>query len=160
MSTSLLAPKRALSDVPAKIPPPGSLQREDAAHFGLEAGAGDVPTYLHPFVITATAGGYAWCLLAFWEAFAGYGYMTLALIISTLISLAMLGSIAAGGMAGRDMTPWQRRWLSFREFLSSEVEVGGVRVLGRDAFLQLAGMSWCLAGLATAFAIIVAFARP
>jgi hypothetical protein len=32
-------------------------------------------------------------------------------------------------------------------------------VPGRDAFFQLAGMSWLLAALATAFAVIVAMVR-
>jgi hypothetical protein len=118
------------------------------------------PTYLHPGVIAAAASGYAWVMLAFWAAFFGHGYMGLSLVVATLISGAMLGLMAAGGVASYNVTPWQRSWRSFREFLAGDVQVWGGRVSGWDAFVQLAGMAWCLAGLATVFAIIVAFTRP
>ncbi len=146
--------------------PPGILvhdpdQGEPGAERVAPAVSGnETPTYLHPLVISAAASGYAWFLLVFWIAFAGYGYMTATMAIATLISGMMLGLMVAGGAGGRDMQPWQRPWRSFREFLSGEVEVWGGRVSGWDAFIELTVMSWLLAGLATAFAIIVAYARP
>ncbi len=121
--------------------------------------AAATPTYLHPMVIVVTAAGYGWFLLAFWVAFADYGYMAFTMGIATLISGSMLGLMVAGVVGGRNMTPWQRHWASFQEFLDGHVEVWGSRVSGRDVFYQLAGMSWLLAGLATAFAVIVACVR-
>jgi hypothetical protein len=118
------------------------------------------PTYLHPLVIIAAASGYGWFLLVFWIAFAGYGYMTAAMTVATLISGTMLGLMAAGGAGGRNMEPWRRPWRSFREFLTGEVEVWGTRVSGWDAFVQLTAMSWLLAALATAFSVMVALDRP
>jgi hypothetical protein len=125
-----------------------------------EVSGDEAPTYLHPVVLVAAASGYVWFLLVSWVVFAGYGYMGISMAIATLISGAMLGLLAAGGEFGRNMTPWQRTWRSFGEFLSGEIDVWGARVSGWDAFVQLAGMAWCLAGLATAFGIIVVLARP
>jgi hypothetical protein len=113
------------------------------------------PTSLHPMVVVAAVGGLAWFLMAFWVAFFGYGEMTYVMDIATMISGTMVGLMVGGVIAGRNVTPWQRPWHSFREFLDSEVEVWGARLSGRDAFFQLAGMSWLLGALATAFAIIV-----
>jgi hypothetical protein len=117
------------------------------------------PTYLHAGLVVAAASGYGWFLLAFWAAFWNYGYMMLAMAVATLISVTMPGLMAAGGGGGRNVTQWERPWHSFQEFLSGHVEVWGARVSGKDAFIQLATMSWLLAGLATAFAIIVALER-
>src|SRR5580658_654664 len=117
------------------------------------------PTYLHPAVVVVTASGYAWTLLVFWAVFFGYGYMGLSLVVATLISGVMLGMMAVGSAGSRDVTPWQRHWRSFQEFLDGDVQVWGGRIPGRDAFLQLAGMSWCLAGLATVFGVIIELSR-
>ena len=114
------------------------------------------PTYLHPAVVRIAASGYAWMLLMFWIIFAGYGYMGFTLFIATMISGVMIGLLAVGGGAGRSVAPWQRQWRSFDEFLHGKLDVWGARISGRDAFIQLAALSWCLAGLATAFAIIIA----
>lgn len=110
-------------------------------------------------MLIVTGAGFAWALLAFWVTFIDDGYMTLVLILMTLISAVMLGLLTVGGDGGRNVTPWQRPWRSFGEFLDGEVEVRGTRLRGRDAFIQLAGVAWCLAGLATAFGIIM-LARP
>ena len=117
------------------------------------------PTYLHSGVVVAAASGYAWFLLAFWAAFWGYGYMMLAMTVATLISVAMLGLMAAGGAGGRNVSQWERPWHSFREFLDGHVAVWGARISGKEAFVQLTTMSWLLAGLATAFAVIIALVR-
>jgi hypothetical protein len=118
------------------------------------------PTYLHPAVVTASVGGYAWMLLVFWVVFCGYGYMGFTMVIATLISGVMFALLIGCGAGGRNMAPWQRPWRSFREFLASDIEIWGGHIRGRDAFIQLAGMSWCLAGLATAFGVIIALSRP
>lgn len=130
-----------------------------AKHVWPEVTGNATPTYLHAGVVVAAAAGYAWFLLAFWAAFWGYGYMMLALAVATLISVTMLGLMAGGGAGGRNVSQWQRPWHSFQEFLGGEVEVWGARVSGKEAFIQLTAMSWLLAGLATAFAVIIALAR-
>lgn len=117
------------------------------------------PTYLHAGVVIAAASGYAWFLLAFWAAFWGFGYMMLALAVATLISVTMLGMMAGLGGGGRTVTPWERPWHSFQEFLDGEVSVWGARVPGKDACVQLVAMSWLLAALATAFAVIIVLVR-
>lgn len=130
-----------------------------AEHVWPEVSGSATPTYLHSGVVVTAAAGYAWFLLSFWAAFWGFGYMMLALAVATLISVTMLGLLAAGGAGGRNVTQWERPWHSFQEFLDGEVQVWGARVPGRDAFWQLAAMSWLLAGLATAFAVIVVLVR-
>jgi hypothetical protein len=130
-----------------------------AEHIWPEVSGNATPTYLHSGVVVAAASGYAWFLLAFWAVFWGYGYMMLAMTVATLISVTMLGLMAGGGAGGRNVTPWQRPWRSFQEFLDGEVEVWGARVSGKEAFVQLTVMSWLLAGLATAFAVIIALVR-
>jgi hypothetical protein len=77
-----------------------------------------------------------------------------------MISGAIFALLLGCGSGARNMTPWQRPWRSFQEFLSGDVEVCGGRMSGREAFVELAGMSWSLAGLATAFGIIIALSRP
>jgi hypothetical protein len=129
-------------------------------HVWPETSGDETPTYLHPAVVIAAVSGYVWFLLVSWVVFFGYGYMGLSLAIATLISVAMLGLIAAGGDGGRNVAPWQRRWRSFGEFLAGDIEVWGGRVPGRDSFVQLAGMAWCLAVLATMFGVITELARP
>jgi hypothetical protein len=119
---------------------------------------GETPTYLHPAVLVVVTSGYAWFLLVSWVVFFGHGYMGITLVVATMISALMAGMMAVAG--GRNVTPWQRPWRSFREFLAGDVEVWGGRVPGRDAFAQLAGMAFCLAALATAFGIIVEASRP
>jgi hypothetical protein len=153
---SILEPREAELGVDHAwlVPDVEAAEPEDAAPTRLQP-----PTYLHPVVVVAAVGGYAWFLLAFWVAFLGYGYMTLTMDLATLISGTIIGLMVGGVVAGRNMTPWQRPWHSFREFLDGEVEVWGARVSGRDAFFQLAGMSWLLAALATTFAVIVAVVR-
>ena len=118
------------------------------------------PTYLHPAVVIVAASGYAWTLLVYWAVFFGYGTMGLSLAVATLISGVMLGMMAFGSAGSRDVTPWQRRWRSIQEFLEGDVQVWGGRIPGRDAFVQLVGMAWCLAALATAFGVIVELAKP
>lgn len=135
--------------------PPADISTHDTASVEPEAAGEATPTYLHPVVLIVAASGYAWVLLVFW----GHGYMSLSMIIASLISGVTLGLLAGGGR-GRDMQPWQRQWRSFQEFLAGEVEVWGAWVSGRDAFIQLAGMSWLLAALATAFGILIELARP
>ena len=125
-----------------------------------EVSGNERPTYLHPAVVTASVGGYAWMLLVFWVVFCGYGYMGFTMVIATLISGVMFALLIGCGAGGRNMAPWQRPWRSFREFLASDIEIWGGHIRGRDAFIQLAGMSWCLAGLATAFGVIIALSRP
>jgi hypothetical protein len=147
-------------EVPTGILTHHPLQAEPGAeHVWPETSGEAKPTYLHPAVLTTTAAGYAWILLVFWVVFWGYGYMGLSMAVATLISGTMLGLMAAGGAGGRNMTPWQRPWRSFREFLTSDVEVWDSRVSGREVFIQLAGMAWCLAALATVFGIIIAASR-
>jgi hypothetical protein len=85
--------------------------------------------------------------------------MMATMTLATLISMTMLGLLAGFGEGGRNVTPWQRPWRSFQEFLNGEVSVWGARVPGKDAFLQLVVMSWLLAGLATAFAVIIMLER-
>ena len=130
-----------------------------AEHVWPEVSGQGTPTYLHGGVVVAAAAGYAWLLLAFWIAFWGYGYMMVTMAVATLISMTMLGLMAGGGAGGRNVAPWQRPWRSFQEFLDGEVEVWGARVRGKEAFVQLAAMSWLLAGLGTAFAVIIALVR-
>jgi hypothetical protein len=147
-------------EVPTGILTHDPLQAEPGAeHVWPEVSGEERPTYLHPMVLVTAAGGYAWTLLVFWVVFWGYGYMGVSMTVATLISCMMLGLLAAGGAGGRVVTPWQRPWRSFREFLASDVEVWSGRVSGRDAFIQLAGMSWCLAALATVFGIIIEASR-
>jgi len=147
-------------DVPTGILLHEPRQAESGAeHVWPEVSGNEIPTYLHPAALVAAASGYAWFLLVSWVVFLGYGYMGLSLVVATLISGAMLGLMAAGGDGGRNVTPWQRPWRSFREFLTGEVEVWGGRMSGWSAFVQLAGMAWCLAVLATVFGTIVALAR-
>ncbi len=136
------------------------LAERDAEHVRPDVSRNETPTYLHPAVVTTVLAGYAWMLLVFWIVFAGYGYMSLALFVATMISIVMLGLLIGCGSGARNLTPWQRPWRSFREFLASDVEVWDGRISGRDAFVQLAGMAWCLAALATAFAIVTAASRP
>jgi hypothetical protein len=125
-----------------------------------EASGHETPTYLHPVVIITAASGYAWFLLVFWVVFFGYGYMGISMTVATLISGTMLGLMAAGGTGGRNGAPWQRPWRSLGEFLGGEVEVCGARVSGWDAFVQLVGMAWLLAALATVFGVIIEIVRP
>ena len=120
----------------------------------------EAPTYLHPAVVAVAVAGYAWMLLAFWGVFAGYGYMSLAMFVATMISTIMIGSLIAGPTAAHNSTPWQRPWRSVQEFLDGEVQVWGARIPGRDAFVELGGMAWCLALLATAFSVITVMSRP
>jgi hypothetical protein len=130
-----------------------------AKHVWPEASGDATPTYLHAGVLVAATADYAWLLLAFWVVFWGYGYMMITMAVATLISATMLGLMAGGGAGGRNVTQWQRPWHSFQEFLNGEVEVWGGRVPGKEAFVQLAAMSWLLAGLGTAFAVIIALVR-
>jgi hypothetical protein len=130
-----------------------------AEHVWPEVSGNAKPSYLHAGVVVAVAAGYAWFLLAFWAVFWGYGYMMLAMSVATLISMTMLGLMAGGGGGGRNVTQWERPWHSFREFLDGDVAVWGARISGREAFVQLVAMSWLLAVLATAFAVIVALVR-
>ena len=96
-----------------------------AEHVWPEVSGSATPTYLHSGVVVTAAAGYAWFLLAFWAAFWGFGYMMLALAVATLISVTMLGLLAAGGAGGRNVTQWERPWHSFQEFLDGEVQVWG-----------------------------------
>ena len=118
------------------------------------------PTDLHPMASIALVAGYAWVLLVCWAVFAGYGYMGFALVIATLITGAIFGLLFIGGFGGRDVSPWQRSWQSFSEFLSNDVEVWGARISGRAAFAQVVTVAWCLALLMTALGIIIEAARP
>ena len=148
----LEVPTGILSHEPTRADP-------GAEHVWPEVSGDVTPTYLHGGVVVTVAAGYAWFLLAFWAAFWGFGYMMFTMVVVTLISGTMLGLIAGFGAGGRNVVPWQRPWRSFQEFLGGEVEVWGARVSGREAFVQLAAMSWLLAGLATAFAVIIALVR-
>lgn len=130
-----------------------------ARHVWPEVSGMAQPSYLHPTVVIVSAGAYAWFLLAFWAAFWGYGYMMVTLFVAAMISVIMLGLMAGFGAGGRSVIPWQRPWRSFQEFLDGEVEVWGARVPGKEAATQLIVMSWLLAALATAFAVIVAVVR-
>jgi len=136
------------------------LTEREAERVSTDGSRLERPTYLHPAVVAVAVAGYAWMLLAFWVAFAGYGYMSLAMFAATMISAIMIGSLIAGPSAAHNSTPWQRPWRSVKEFLDGEVQVWGARVRGRDAFVQLGGMAWCLALLATAFSVITAMSRP
>jgi hypothetical protein len=118
------------------------------------------PTYLHSAAVIAAASGYAGFLLISWVVFFGSGYMGLTLVVATLISVVMLGLMAAFGVKGPNVVPWQRPWQSFHEFLEGEVEVWGGRIPGREAFVQLAATAWCLTALALVFGIIVEAVRP
>jgi hypothetical protein len=159
MSTTLLRDSHSFD---ADIPTGVLLHRPSLAEHTTtpEVSGNERPTYLHPAVVTASVGGYAWMLLVFWVVFCGYGYMGFTMVIATLISAVMLALLIGCGAGGRNMAPWQRPWRSFREFLAGDVEIWGGRIPGRDAFIQLVGMSWCLAGLATAFGVIIALSRP
>jgi hypothetical protein len=148
----LAAPTGILTHLPERAEP-------GARHVWPEVTGTVKPDYLRPGVLVIAAAGYAWFLLAFWTAFWGYGYMMASMTVATLISGLMLGLIAGFGEGGRNVMPWERPWHSFREFLDGEVAVWGARVPGREAFWQLAVMSWLLAGLATAFAIIIMAVR-
>ncbi len=158
--TGVRHPAEFLWDFPTgnSMRAPGVAERR-ADQEWLRVSRDETPAYLHPAVIIAAGAGYAWLLLVFWVVFFGRGYMELSLVVVTLISGVMLGLMAAEG-GGRDAVPWQRQWRSFDEFLAGEVEVWGGRVSGWDAFIQLAGMAWSLAALATAFGIIIEIARP
>ena len=116
------------------------------------------PTYMHPAVPATVIAGYAWMVLAFWAVFGGHGYMGLALVLVTLISAVMVGLLVTCGSA-RTLEPWQRSWRSFGEFWDGEMEIWDGRISGRAAFVQLAVLAWALAGLATAFVVIVASVR-
>jgi len=130
-----------------------------AQHVWPEVSGGATPSYLHPWVVIGASGAYAWTLLAFWTAFWGYGYMMATMFVATMISVVMLGLMAGFGSGGRSVIPWQRPWRSFQEFLDGEVEVWNARIRGREAFVQLMAMSWLLAAMATAFAVIVMVVR-
>lgn len=153
------------ADEPLWDTPTGILTHEPeradpgAEHVWPEVAGKGQPTYLHPAVLVIAAAGYAWFLLSFWAVFWGYGYMPLTLAVASLISVLMLGLMAGGGTGGRNVSPWERPWHSFQEFLDGEVAVWGARVPGKEAFVQLVAMSWLLAGLATAFAVIIASVR-
>ena len=162
MSTTLLRDfHRTDRELPTGVPPHRPPQAERGAeHVRPELSYEETPTYVHPAVVATAMAGYVWMLFVFWIVFAGYGYMGVSLVIATMISAVMLGLLIGCGGSARDVTPWQRPWRSFQVFLSGEVEVWGGRMSGREAFIQLAGMSWCLAALATAFAITIALSRP
>jgi hypothetical protein len=66
------------------------------------------PTYLHSAAVIAAASGYAGFLLISWALFFGRGYMGLSLVVATLISVVMLGLMAAFGAKGPNVAPWQR----------------------------------------------------
>jgi hypothetical protein len=131
-----------------------------AEHIWPEVSGTEEPTYLHPGAIIGAASGYAGFLLVSWMVFAGHGYMGLTLAVATMISGVMLGLMAGGGAGGRNTTPWQRPWRSFREFLGGKVEVWGGQIPGREAFIQLTAMAWCLTLLAVVFGVIVEAVRP
>ena len=145
---------------------PTGILRHDAPHaesadlkFWPDAAGGAPPSYLHPAVVAIAAAGSAWFLLAFWITLGGDSLTAYLLAIATLISCLTLGLLLVGS-EGRNVVPWQRHWRSFHEFLAGHVDVWGARVSGREAFIQIAGLAWCLAALATTFAVIIAAEHP
>jgi hypothetical protein len=148
----LEAPTGIFSHGPARAEP-------GERHPWPEAWSDVEPSYMHPAVVVAVAAGYGWFLLAFWVAFWGFGYMMVTMVAATGISLLMLGLMVGFGAGGRNLVPWQRPWRSFDQFLNGEVEVWGARISGKEACVQLVAMSWLLAALATAFAIIIMCVR-
>jgi hypothetical protein len=68
--------------------------------------------------------------------------------------------LLACGHGARNVTPWQREWRSFGEFLAGDVEVWGGRMKGREAFAEVAGLSGALALGVTLLGLVIALSRP
>lgn len=123
----------------------------------------ELPMGVHPFVWTVALAGWGWVVLVLFLLFLFQGSgATGVVVLVGIVSVLMLGLIVGCGIASRNVATRAgvrvRQPASFREFLTSEVQVGDDHMKGSEIFGLALVMGLTLVIIGTGMVIAIAVA--